>query len=77
MINEGEGTEGLTFIETFVSPGNWYVTTLRAGKQAIVRHKVVSVDGKTKREIVQGTDERGQPFEQIEVYVRIATDSRP
>ena len=73
-IDEGEGTEGLTFIETFMSPGNWYVTTLQAGKQLIVRHKVVSEDGKTKRETVHGTDEHGQPFEQVEVYERIATD---
>lgn len=70
-IIDAEGTEGLTFLETLVSPGNWYVTTLRDGKQVIVRHKVVSADGKTKRETVHGTDEHGQPFEQIEVYERI------
>ena len=75
-INEGEGTEGLTFIETLVSPGNWYATTLRAGKQVILRHKVVSADGSMKRETVRGTDERGRPFEQIEVYRRIAADSK-
>jgi hypothetical protein len=74
-IDEGQGTEGLTFIETLVSPGNWYATTLQAGKQVILRHKVVSADGKTKRETVRGTDERGQPFEQVEVYERIAADS--
>lgn len=66
-----EGTEGLTFIETLASPGNWYVTTLRGGKQVVLRHKVVSADGRTKRETVHGTDEHGQPFEQIEVYDRI------
>ena len=54
-----------------MGPGNWYVTTLRDGKQVIVRHKIVSADGKTKRETVHGTDERDQPFEQIEVYERI------
>jgi len=70
-VIDGEGTEGLTFIETLVSPGNWYVTTLRDGKQVIVRHKVVSANGKTKQETVHGTDEHGQPFEQIEVYERI------
>ena len=74
-INEGEGTEGLTFVETLVSPGNWYATTLQAGKQIIVRHKVVSADGKIKRETVRGTDDRGQLFEQIEVYERIVPDS--
>ena len=70
-VIDGEGTEGLNFIETLVGPGNWYVTTLRDGKQVIVRHKIVSADGKTKRETVHGTDERDQPFEQIEVYERI------
>ena len=75
-INEGEGTEGLTFIETLVSPGNWYATTLQAGKQIIVRHKVVSADGNLKRETVRGTDHRGHPFEQIEVYERISADSK-
>ena len=73
-IDEGQGTEGLTFVETLVSPGNWYATTLQAGKQVILRHKVVGADGKTKRETVRGTDERGRPFEQIEVYERIAAD---
>jgi hypothetical protein len=70
-VVDAEGTEGLTFIETLVSPGNWYVTTLRDGKQVIVRQKVVSADGKTKRETVHGTDEHGQPFQQVEVYGRI------
>ena len=67
---DAEGTEGLTFVETLVSPGNWYATTLRGGTQVIVRHKVVSADGKTKRETVHGTDAHGQPFGQIEVYER-------
>ena len=70
-VIDAEGTEGVTFIETLVSPGNWYVTTLRDGKQVIVRHKVVTADGKAKRETVHGTDEHGQPFEQIEVFERI------
>ena len=63
--------EGVTFYETLVSPAIWYATTLRGGKQVIVRHKVVSADGKAKRETAHGTDDRGQPFEQVEVYERI------
>ena len=70
-IIDAEGTEGLTFVETLVSPGNWYATTLRGEKQVIVRRKVVSPDGKTKRETVHGTDANGHPFEQVEVYERI------
>lgn len=70
-IIDAEGTEGLTFVETLVGPGNWYATTLRGGKQVIVRHKVVSADGRTKRETVHGTDEYGRLFEQIEIYERI------
>ncbi|GEM_PF-746840 len=70
-IIDEESPEGMTFFETLVSPGNWYVTSLRGGKQVIVRHKVVSADGKTKRETTRGTDEHGEPFEQIEVYERI------
>ncbi|MHC1766170.1 MAG: DUF1579 family protein [Verrucomicrobiia bacterium] len=67
-----EETKGLTFIETRLSSGNWFVTTLRDGKQVFLRHKVVSADGNTKRETVQGTDDNGRRFEQIEVFERIA-----
>lgn len=70
-ILDGPGTEGFMFVETLVSPGNWYVTVLRDGKQVFLRHKVVNADGKTKQETVSGVDEHGQPFKQIEVYERI------
>jgi len=70
-VTEGEDIKAMTFIETLVSPGQWVVTSLRNGKQVIVRHKVISTDGKMRRDTVQGTDEHGQPFEQIEVYERI------
>lgn len=66
-----EGTEGLTFIETLVSPGNWYVTALRGGKQVIVRHKVFSAMEEPSGRRCTGMDEHGKPFEQIEVYDRI------
>ncbi|MCF7763262.1 MAG: hypothetical protein K9N62_06275 [Verrucomicrobia bacterium] len=71
-IMEGEELEGgMIFIETLLSPGQWVVTSLRNGKQVIVRHKVISADGKTRRDSVHGTDEHGRPFDQVEVYERI------
>jgi hypothetical protein len=64
------GVEGLTYVETLVGPGDWYVTALQNGKQFGVRHKTLSKDGKTKRETISGTDAEGRPFEQIEVFDR-------
>src|SRR5579862_2075608 len=33
------GVEGLTYVETLVGPGDWYVTALRKGEQFGIRHK--------------------------------------
>jgi hypothetical protein len=64
------GVEGLTYVETLIGPGDWYVTALQDGKQFGIRHKTLSKDGKTKRETITGTDSAGKPFEQIEVFDR-------
>lgn len=68
---EAPGTEGLTFVESRLRAGHWLVTVLRDGRQLFVREKIVSADGRSKRETVRGVDERGHPFEQIEVYERL------
>jgi hypothetical protein len=62
------GSEGITFVQTLIAPGEWYVTTMRNGKQISVRHKVISKDGKTMTQTYRGTDSEGKPFEQLEVY---------
>src|SRR5579863_1685521 len=33
------GVEGLTYVETLIGPGEWYVTALQNGKQFGIRHK--------------------------------------
>ena len=55
-------------IETFVDPGEWYVTFLRDGKQLSAVHKVVSKDGKTLTQTTTGLAPDETFFEQIEVY---------
>jgi hypothetical protein len=61
-------SEGITYVQTLIAPGEWYVTTMRDGKQISVRHKVISKDGKTMTQTYKGTDPEGKPFDQLEVY---------
>jgi len=71
MVKVLEGQSGLLLIESFIGPGNWYVTgLLKDGRQFGVRHKTVSKDGKTLRQTITGMDQGGKAFEQLEVYER-------
>ena len=64
------GFAGLAYVETFLGPGDWYVTALQNSKQFGVRRKIVSKNGKTMRQTLAGADPEGKPFEQVEVYDR-------
>jgi hypothetical protein len=62
--------EGASIVKILISPGEWYVTFLRNGKQSTVIHKIVSKDGKTLCETTIGTDPQGESFEAVSIYDR-------
>lgn len=69
LTGGSEGDNEQSF-DTVVEPGDWYHTSLQNGKQVAVIHGIVSKDGKTMRQITKGIDEKGKPYEDIEVYDR-------
>lgn len=68
-ILEG-GNEGISYVETLIEPGNWYVTVIQNGRQTGVIHKTISKDGKRMRQTYRSTDARGNPFERLSLYDR-------
>jgi hypothetical protein len=67
---ESGGVPGFSYVEAFLSPGEWLVIALQDGRQVGSRHKLVSKDGKTMKQTVTGVAPDGKPIEQIEVYER-------
>jgi hypothetical protein len=63
-------SEEMSYVETLIELGHWYVTVLQNGKQVILIHKTFSKDGRTMRQTLTGTDPQGKPFEQILVFDR-------
>jgi uncharacterized protein (TIGR02246 family) len=53
-------SEGTSFLDTVIGPGEWYVTVLENGKQVGVYHWVVSKDGKSISETSEGTNSDGR-----------------
>jgi hypothetical protein len=67
---DGSLPKGQTLVETLLGPGEWYVTYLMNGKQVLTMHKVISQDGQTMRQTIQGVDSQGRAGEQIQVLHR-------
>jgi hypothetical protein len=61
-------TTGVSLVATMIAPGNVYVTFLQNGKQVEVIHAVVSKDGKANSWTTKGTDEKGKPYEALELW---------
>lgn len=59
-----------TFIETYIGPGEWLVTTLLDGVQVSTRHKVVAADGRTMTQAYRGIDQHGKPISSDQVWIR-------
>lgn len=57
--------EEMSYIETVIEPGNWYVTVMRDGKQVGMIHKVISKDGKTMTQTTKSTDAQGKLYENV------------
>jgi hypothetical protein len=62
------GIPGLSYVQTLIEPGHWYVTALMNGIQMGVRSKSFSQDGKVMNQMVKGFDLEGNLIEQIEVF---------
>jgi hypothetical protein len=63
-------TEGMSYIETLVEPGNWYATGLQNGQQIFAGHKIVSKDGKTMIQTWKSMDAQGEAIVEVEVFDR-------
>jgi len=59
-----------TFIQTYIGPGEWLVTTLLDGVQVSARHKVVAADGRTMTQAYRGIDRNGNPISSDQVWIR-------
>jgi hypothetical protein len=60
---------GTSWVEALIA-GEWYAMYLRDGTQFASRHKVVSKDGKTLRQMFRSVDEQGKPYELLLVFDR-------
>jgi hypothetical protein len=60
--------EDMSYVETVIEPGNWYVTVLQNGKQITVIHKTFSKDGRTMRQTITSTNAQSQTSEQLLVF---------
>ncbi len=63
--------EGLSYVETLIEPGDWYVTSMQNGKQIGVFRKIISKDGKTMSHIYKDiVDDQGIPIDAVLVFDR-------
>jgi hypothetical protein len=69
-VATGSWAEGMSYIETYIEPGIWYVTVMRNSIQVSLMKKEISKDGKTMLITITGTDPQGRSFEQKEVFDR-------
>jgi hypothetical protein len=58
-----------TYIETYIGPGEWLVTSLLDGVQVSTRHKIVAADGRTMTQAYHGIED-GKPISSVEVWTR-------
>ncbi len=67
-ISEGQGDEKISYVETLLEPGNWYVTVLQDGKQITTMHKLISKDGKTMTQTITSVNNEGKKFTITRIY---------
>ena len=61
---------GRTAVQTQVGPNEWLTTQMIDGKQRVTIRKVISPDGRTRRDLVRGRAQDGHIYEDIEVFSR-------
>jgi len=58
----------MSYVETLIEAGDWYVTVLQDGRQIAVIHKTFSKDGNTMIQTFWNVDENGKTTEQLLVF---------
>ena len=59
-----------SYVAVLVAPGKWYVSIMNAGKQISFYGKDISKDDKILRITLKGMDEKGNPFDELFVFIR-------
>jgi hypothetical protein len=62
------GDANRTSVTTVVNPNNFYLTSLKDGKQVELQHVVISQDGKTKHQTIKGVDSQGKLLNAVQVW---------
>jgi hypothetical protein len=60
--------EGVSAFVTVINQRDWYTTGLQDGKQVTAIHYVISKDGKTMTETINGTDAKGKHYEALNIW---------
>jgi hypothetical protein len=68
IVTNSATPKGQMAVATVIGPSELYETVLQNGKQVEVLHVVVSKDGKTMNITVKGTDVKGKPFGELNVF---------
>jgi len=67
---QGQLSEGMSLVETFIDPGDRCLPCMRNGKQYMTLHKVVSQDGKIRLQTYKRVDPSGKPIETTLAFER-------
>jgi hypothetical protein len=54
------GTEGISYVNTLIEPGNWFLTVMVNGRQVGVIHKTFSKDGNIMIQKLKGVGAKGK-----------------
>jgi hypothetical protein len=65
---QSKPVEGELSVVTLIDPADFYVTIMQKGKQVQIQHVVVNKDGKSMKVTSKGIDDKGKPFETIDVF---------
>jgi hypothetical protein len=64
------GTEGISYVNTLIEPGNWYLSVMMNGGQVGIIHKTFNKDGKVMRQTLKGVDAQGKYVEGESLFDR-------
>lgn len=62
--------DGVSYIETFVTPGCWFVTIISDGKQLLTMRKTVDKEGRRLEVALKGVSLKGVPLDELMVFDR-------
>ena len=68
VVEVKEENPPVSYVQTKISPFEWYVTILKDGIQIATRHKNISKDGKTNVHTINSVDPQGKPVVTKQVF---------